>query len=446
MIVAIAVLLCAVPAGVRSAPPDGPPTVIEATPDHGDTDVDPGLTEIRVTFDRDMAVGSHSWVGGDPMFPKLQGKPTWDGKRTAVLPVELQPNHTYWLSINNQQHNSFRSVDGVPAEPYPISFTTAARRGGSRKWPLSAKKNRAAMEGLRRVIDENYSYRDRLGLDWDKLFKQYSRRLLEAKKPQDFARAAGELLAEAEDLHLWLKVGPATFASHQRAVPVNMNFKTLQRIVPEWKQHARSVFSGKFDDGIGYILIGTWSSKQDGLLAAALTALEELADAPGLVIDMRANSGGDETLAQQFAGRFVTSSKVYAKHVNRDPSAPEGFSAPFERVLKPNRKGKRYLGKVAVLTGPQNMSSCEAFLLMMKQVRGARLIGEASYGSSGNPKPFDLGNGVTVFIPSWRAMRPDGSCFEGEGIAPDIRVKAEPDDFRNDDPVLKAALDYLRSS
>jgi len=255
---------------------------------------------------------------------------------------------------------------------------------------------------------------------------------------------AGELLAEAKDLHIWLNVGPATYASHRRSVPANMNFKTLQRTVPQWKQRAGSVFSGQFDDGIGYILIGSWSAQQEGLLEAALAALRDLADAPGLIVDVRANSGGDETLARKFAGRFVTSSKVYAKNVNRDSATPEGFAGPFERVLKPNRDGKTYAGKVAVLTGPQNMSSCEAFLLMMKQVRRAKLVGEKSYGSSGNPKPFELGNGVTVYIPSWRAMRRDGTCFEGEGIAPDIPVKAEPDDFRTVDPVLNAALEYLR--
>ena len=66
-------------------------------------------------------------------------------------------------------------------------------------------------------------------------------------------------------------------------------------------------------------------------------------------------------------------------------------------------------------------------------------------GSSGNPKPVDLGNGVIVYLPSWKAMRPDGSCFEGEGIKPDIEVKTTPEDFENNDPVIEAALKYIRS-
>lgn len=58
---------------------------------------------------------------------------------------------------------------------------------------------------------------------------------------------------------------------------------------------------------------------------------------------------------------------------------------------------------------------------------------------SGNPKPHKLKNDVTVFIPSRKAMRPDGTCFEGEGIRPDIEAKASPDKFGTGDPVLQRA-------
>ncbi len=91
------------------------------------------------------------------------------------------------------------------------------------------------------------------------------------------------------------------------------------------------------------------------------------------------------------------------------------------------------------------MSSCEAFLLMMKTVPGCKLIGETSYGSSGNPQAHELPNGITVFLPCWKAMTADGREFEGLGIPPDIEVKTKPSDFEYTDPVINAALEYLRS-
>lgn len=92
------------------------------------------------------------------------------------------------------------------------------------------------------------------------------------------------------------------------------------------------------------------------------------------------------------------------------------------------------------------MSSCESFLLMMKQVPNCKLIGEKSYGSSGNPKPYDLGNGVTVWLPSWKDLGPDGVCLEGQGIEPDIVVRASAQDLRVRDPVLEAAVRWINSN
>jgi len=82
----------------------------------------------------------------------------------------------------------------------------------------------------------------------------------------------------------------------------------------------------------------------------------------------------------------------------------------------------------------------------MKQNPNATIIGARSQGSSGNPKPYNLGNGVTVFLPSWKDMTADGKELEGLGIAPDIEVNASQSDFKEADPVLNAALEHLRSA
>ena len=80
----------------------------------------------------------------------------------------------------------------------------------------------------------------------------------------------------------------------------------------------------------------------------------------------------------------------------------------------------------------------------MKQSGGCKLIGDNSYGSSGKPEPTELGNGVTVFLPSSKVMQPDGTFFEAEGIKPDIFVEINRAEMANRDQVLEAALKFLR--
>ena len=116
------------------------------------------------------------------------------------------------------------------------------------------------------------------------------------------------------------------------------------------------------------------------------------------------------------------------------------MSEKRERVVQPNPVGPKFRGKVVVLTGAGTLSSCESLVLMFKQVPGCLTVGQKTGGSSGNPKIFDLGNGTSASIPQWKDLRLDGTCFEGEGLAPDVEVKAEPRDFEAADPILAEGL------
>jgi Peptidase family S41 len=137
---------------------------------------------------------------------------------------------------------------------------------------------------------------------------------------------------------------------------------------------------------------------------------------------------------------FVDRPAVYAKALLRVPQAPGGFAPPVEHVVTPSAQRPRFRGPVAVLSGPACTSSCEAFLLMRRAPPRRLLFGERSYGSSGNPRPIDLCNGVVVTLPSWQALRADGTPLEGRGIEPDVEV---PFTGGASDPVLSAALDWL---
>jgi hypothetical protein len=113
-------------AGNETAPsdPGAPPRIVASSPRSGDTDVNPALTEITVTFDRDMG-GGFSWTGGGPEFPgRADGQARWKDKRTCVLPVSLMSAHFYRVGINAPSFHNFQSAEGVPAIPTAILFTT----------------------------------------------------------------------------------------------------------------------------------------------------------------------------------------------------------------------------------------------------------------------------------------------------------------------------------
>ena len=433
-----------------------PPRIIKAAPDNGAVGVDPATPEIRIVFDQRMDTGRCSFVGGGEMYPKTRGQPMWPDDRTCILPVALQAEHEYWLSINSDRFTNFRSAAGEPAVPYPIAFKTGPARPGAAPPPpevgpakpaatpsrLTPELNRAAVANLKRAVDLDYSYRDLRKVNWDRLLAQAAGTLERARTPAEFAEAAGKLLAEAKDIHIWLQAGATVYPSFRRQTDANCNAAALARLVPGWTAHNDLVSSGRFPDGIRYVLITSWDADKAGQLGPVYDVIRSADPAKGLIIDVRPNSGGSEPLARQVAGCFVDKPAVYSRHTMRADGKVLG---PYDRILEPSADGPAYRGKVVVLMGPRNMSSCESFLLMMKQVPGCRLVGARSYGSSGNPKPHDLGNGVTVYLPSWQDLMPDGKLLEGVGVEPDVAVPARPSDLARSDPVLEAALRVLRS-
>lgn len=105
------------------------PEILEMNPRNGARDVDPSLTELRVTFNLPMA-GGFSWTGGGEHFPDIptDQRPYWTpDRKTCVLPVLLKPDWEYHLGLNSPSFRNFRTAEGVPLTPVTYSFRTRAR-------------------------------------------------------------------------------------------------------------------------------------------------------------------------------------------------------------------------------------------------------------------------------------------------------------------------------
>jgi hypothetical protein len=103
-----------------------PPVVVKTVPEAGAAEVDPGMTEIKVTFSKEMQDGSWSWVMvSRETFPKADGKPKClADKRTCVLPVKLEPARTYAIWVNSEKIRNFKDIEGRSAVPYLLVFKT----------------------------------------------------------------------------------------------------------------------------------------------------------------------------------------------------------------------------------------------------------------------------------------------------------------------------------
>jgi len=103
-----------------------PPVVVKTVPEAGATNVSSGTIDIKVTFSKEMADGSWSWI--EPWKGAngtVLGKPKYDSdQKTCVLKVKLEPNKTYAFWLNRGQFQNFKDQKGHPAIPYLLSFQT----------------------------------------------------------------------------------------------------------------------------------------------------------------------------------------------------------------------------------------------------------------------------------------------------------------------------------
>src|SRR5438477_2099016 len=102
------------------------PVVVKSSPEAGADGVDSAITQISVTFSKNMQGGSWSWcILTKETYPGTTETPKYlEDKRTCVLPVKLQPGKTYAVWINSDKFHDFKDTKGQLAVPYLLVFKT----------------------------------------------------------------------------------------------------------------------------------------------------------------------------------------------------------------------------------------------------------------------------------------------------------------------------------
>ena len=200
--------------------------------------------------------------------------------------------------------------------------------------------------------------------------------------------------------------------------------------------------------GYGYIKISSFSENAVLSIQAWEYAIQYFNDneIPGVILDMRHNSGGDGWLADQMAAYFFEEELITGIGASYDEVTGGFFTDPdYDALMIPPREGLQYKGPVVVMVGPACVSACEFFSYAMTINDRATVVGQyPSSGAGGGVEAFMMPEDTYVQMTVTREMDADGNIhIEGSGVEPDVRVPVTVESFQRElageDVILEAA-------
>ncbi len=303
-------------------------------------------------------------------------------------------------------------------------------------WLLRRQPRKSPFDSLLFELKRNYSFTELKGIDWDALAERFRGPAEVAKSPEEFANAILPMLAELQDIHVWIEVNGERLGTHRSYRKPNYDAEYLPKQLSDLFEAERIGYCGRDKSGAGVVVVNSLPAEAD--CKPFLEAIHKLFDCPGMIVDIRANHGGSEPLAARIAGVFADTRVKYSRAKRRSNVPPYGMIEVQSQYLDPDPRGA-YQGPVVCLIGPGCVSSGEGFAKMMKSLPRVTVIGQPTRGASGNPRPVKLSNGVSVWYSSWLSMELDGTPIEGRGVQPEEFVAPS----KTRDTVFDQAIDLL---
>lgn len=204
---------------------------------------------------------------------------------------------------------------------------------------------------------------------------------------------------------------------------------------------------------IGYIYVHGWTGNAGLYFHEAIDDLTTNHDTAGLIIDFRLNHGGNMFLSDDGLGLLFRDEMPTIEWFMRDDPADHlalyNLSVWPSYVIDPAPVDRYYDRPIAVLTGPNCVSSGDQVSLRMSYHPTARVFGKTTAAAFNSPEYLEIGAGFQAYI-----AVADCACVDALDVPlthlefpVDEPVWLEPDDVAQEiDTVVEAAASWITGS
>ena len=254
----------------------------------------------------------------------------------------------------------------------------------------------------------------------------------------DVGKQLGELLEHgADDGRYIVETGPAALAdlvtTDLQSVNHDRHLRLLHHVDPlpdlqdeaaEMQMYAamaRGALNGirrieRLEGNVGLLCLAPMLFPAAIVGAAMCSAMNVLADASALIIDLRDAVGGDPATVALVCSYLVDEPTHLNSMVDRNGSTTQSWTHPWV-------PGARFgaTKPVLVLTSSATFSGGEELAYDLQQLGRATIVGEVTGGGAHAREAFTVGAHLELTVPVAAGQNPtSGTNWEGVGVDPDV--------------------------
>jgi carboxyl-terminal processing protease len=296
------------------------------------------------------------------------------------------------------------------------------------------------------TFDEQYAFFAARNVDWNALRREFRPKAVAARTPDELFDAISKMLAKLKDAHVQLTAGEREFQVERSPAPsgpdadgITPTRKALQKglkdyitgpstplLSPAVAAGRNRVWYGRTTQNTGYIAVFAMGGfEEDDVTsedhaASARKIFQEIAGkltgVSGVVVDLRYNQGGFDTVSLALVGLFADRPGIAFKK-----SAHSAAMKPYSVALIPAAPAR--LGvPVAVLISEHTVSAGETAAAAFRTLPNAQLFGQHTQGALSDTLSKALPNGWTFTLSNENFTTLDGASFEVAGVAPHVEL------------------------
>ena len=269
-----------------------------------------------------------------------------------------------------------------------------------------------------RVLDDSPA--SRAGILDNDIMKSINGQSLEGVSTSDFV----SMVRNSEDSSFDIVV---LRDNQEVSLKVNRELVTLKSVESE--------IIKKNGKNVGYIYMSVFANNSYSQFKAELESLEK-DGIDGLIIDVRSNTGGHLTAAENIISLFLDSSHVIYQTEDKNGVVKAYSHGSVTRDYP-----------VVVLTNEASASASEILAAAMSEEYGAKLVGKNTYGKGTVQELKTLPDGEQYKFTTKKWLTPNGTWINETGLSVDVEVEFNKDYYDNpvhdNDVQLQTAIETL---